>query len=608
MHSPCLLLLGAALPVLAAPATLPSAQEVLARAKAASGGAAWDRVTHVASQGTLESGGMKGTFEELECLTDGRNQARWDLKVAQGASGYDGRTGWTEDGTGDVRLEPLEAPGVENYWRMRACWYPSRCPATFQHLGLREGRFHVLAIQPKGATRPFELWVDGQTWLPDRIVRTGDAETETTFFQDYREVAGVKLPFRVVTPKADAAATVRVQYAAITVNGPLPAAAFAPPVKVLTDWGLEGGASRTEVPLEYLGDHLFVMATLNGKGPFRFFLDTGGVNILTPTAAKALGLDSKGSVEGRGVGEATESFGLTQVERVQVGAAWMKDQRFLIIPSLEEIGRIMGLDVSGVMGYELLRRFVARVEYGPKRLTLIRPEGWSYTGKGVSLPFTFNGHHPRVKGELDGITGLFDIDTGSGATLDVYGPFARRHDLKGKAAKAIPTVTGRGAGGEVRGDVIRARSLKLGEATVTRPIVALAATRSGAFADETAAGNVGQGFLSRFDLTFDYRAQVIHLEPNAAHGRPDHFSLTGLRLGTADPGLVEQVYPGSPAADAGLQEGDRILAINGEPIAAWDAKRTRDLAMHSEPGHRTELQVQRGDRTWTVTLVLRDVL
>lgn len=603
-----LLLLGSALPVLAAPVPLPSAQEVLANAKAAMGGAAWDRVTHLSSRGALVTGGMKGTLEELECATDGRNLSRYDLGVLKGANGFDGTTGWTEDGTGDVRLEPVEHPGEQNYLMMRAFWFPSRCKARIQHLGLRETRFHVLSITPEGAEHAFELWVDGRTWLLDRVVRTEEGESETTFFQDYRVVSGLKLPFRVFTPKPDASRNTLVEYAAITVNGPLSAQAFARPVLALTDFGMERGVESASVPLEFIGDHLFVMAFINGKGPFRFFLDTGGVNILTPTAAKALGLESKGSIEGHGTGEASESFGITQVARVQVGDAWMKDQRFLVIPSLEGIGRMMNLEVAGVVGYELLRRFVARVEYGPKRLTLYRPEGWRYAGKGFSLPFTFNGHHPRVKGELDGIAGLFDIDTGSGSTLDVYGPFAEKNHLKEHALKAVTTVTGHGAGGEVRGHVIRARELKLGGAAMKAPIVALSTTRSGAFADESAAGNVGQGFLSRFDLTFDYRGQVIHFEPNANQGKPDHWSMTGLRCGAVDLGSVEQVFPDSPASEAGLLAGDKLLEINGEGMSNWSATRLRDLFQRSEPGTRAYIRVQRGEKAWNVTLVLRELL
>jgi hypothetical protein len=605
--SPSLLLVPVCC-VVAAPAPLPSAQEVLARAKAAAGGAAWDRVTYVSSRAWLVTGKLKGELEELECVVDGRNVSRYDMGSLRGANGYDGRTGWSQDATGDVRREPVEKPATQNYWLMRAYWYPARCPAETRHLGVREQHFHVLAITPEGASKPFEVWVDGRTWLIDRVVVSERGRSEVTFFRDYREVGGVKLPFRTESPKGGPDHDARTEYRSIVVNGPLPKDAFAVPELRLTDFGIEGGGRSTTAGLEWIGDHLFVMAKVNGQGPFRFFLDTGGVNVLTPTAAKALGLVQKGSVQGGGVGEAREDFGLTRVSRVQVGGAWMRDQSFYVIPSLEGIGRMMGVEVSGVLGYELLRRFIARVEYGPKRLTLTLPEGWRYAGQGFSLPFTFNGHHPRVKGELDGIPGLFDIDTGSGSTLDVYGPFAARHGLKEKASKAISTVTGQGAGGEVKGHVIRARELKLGAASLKAPIVALSATKSGGYADESAAGNVGQGFLARFDLTFDYRAQVIHLEPNGDHDRPDRWSMTGLRCDATDVSRVLEVYPESPASEAGLKAGDRLLAIEDEDIARWSGARLRDLSQHAEPGRKVILKVQRDGKTWTAQLVLRDLL
>ena len=160
----------------------------------------------------------------------------------------------------------------------------------------------------------------------------------------------------------------------------------------------------------------------------------------------------------------------------------------------------------------------------------------------------------------------------------------------------------------MRGHVIRARELKLGGAAMKAPIVALSTTRSGAFADESAAGNVGQGFLSRFDLTFDYRGQVIHFEPNANQGKPDHWSMTGLRCGAVDLGSMEQVFPDSPASEAGLLAGDKLLEINGEGMSNWSATRLRDLFQRSEPGTRAGIRVQRGEKAWNVTLVLRELL
>jgi C-terminal peptidase prc len=81
-------------------------------------------------------------------------------------------------------------------------------------------------------------------------------------------------------------------------------------------------------------------------------------------------------------------------------------------------------------------------------------------------------------------------------------------------------------------------------------------------------------------------------------------------LGTVDGRLrITQVFPGSPAADAGLLRGDSILAINGRTIAAWVQSGQFDTAYGPpQAGVTGTLVVRRGDVERTVTLVKRDVI
>jgi serine protease Do len=88
---------------------------------------------------------------------------------------------------------------------------------------------------------------------------------------------------------------------------------------------------------------------------------------------------------------------------------------------------------------------------------------------------------------------------------------------------------------------------------------------------------------------------------------------TGLRLVTIDPELsrrydlgvvrgafVFKVYPGSPAAQAGLAEGDVITAIQGQPVASREDVTT---ALYSLPeGTPLQLAVRRGNRSSDSTL------
>ena len=62
------------------------------------------------------------------------------------------------------------------------------------------------------------------------------------------------------------------------------------------------------------------------------------------------------------------------------------------------------------------------------------------------------------------------------------------------------------------------------------------------------------------------------------------------------PPVVGEVRPGMPAADAGIQPRDRIVALNGQPIETWD-----ELAetISTRAGEALTLRIERGGSRWT---------
>jgi len=85
------------------------------------------------------------------------------------------------------------------------------------------------------------------------------------------------------------------------------------------------------------------------------------------------------------------------------------------------------------------------------------------------------------------------------------------------------------------------------------------------------------------------------------------FAVT-LAIGMPQPApVIGTVEAGSPAAQAGLEPGDRILAVAGEPVAWWDdfAELVRD-----RPGERVRIQVERdgADRTLDLDIATRSGL
>jgi serine protease Do len=70
------------------------------------------------------------------------------------------------------------------------------------------------------------------------------------------------------------------------------------------------------------------------------------------------------------------------------------------------------------------------------------------------------------------------------------------------------------------------------------------------------------------------------------------------------PAYVEEVIPGSPAAEAGLRADDLIVYADGELVPS--IKAFRDIIRQTRPGTTIRLEVQRGTRLTTINLKLTE--
>jgi hypothetical protein len=83
---------------------------------------------------------------------------------------------------------------------------------------------------------------------------------------------------------------------------------------------------------------------------------------------------------------------------------------------------------------------------------------------------------------------------------------------------------------------------------------------------------------------------------------PAPVSWIGIAMNPASTGGVEvqSVVPGGPAAGSGLEPGDLVVAVDGEPVA--DAAALRDLVGKKTVGQLVILDVQREDATFRLAL------
>jgi len=592
----------------------PDPTQILMKYKQATGGDAWDAIKSNHVKGKITTGGMNGSAESWEDVRTGRFLERIVLGPVTQAQGFDGTTVWSQDTSKQVRKEEggdeREGTANEAYRRSLSYWYPDRHPGAIEYAGAKEEggrRFHVIRITPKDG-RPFDIWIDAATFLPDRVVEKAALETRTIYLSDYRQVEGLMEPFAIRQTNGETRYDLNATLESIEFNKPVEEAQFAMPAPPPPDYAFAGGKSSTTVPFELINNHIYVQTKLNGQGPFRLLCDTGGANIVTPDLAQKLGLKTEGALQGRGVGEKSEDISVTKVEKIQVGDVTVNDQLFTVYP-LGTFSSVEGVASSGLIGYELFKRFVVRIDYEKSLLTFSEPKTFSYTGKGIAVPFQFNAHIPQVDGSIDGLAGKFDIDTGSRASLSLLAPFAEKNQLKDRYAVKVAGVTGWGVGGAARGQVTRAKELRLGNVTIASPVTELSLQRQGAFIDPYVAGNVGGGVLRRFNITFDYGHQTLYFEPNANYSRPDVFDRSGMWLNSAGQAFeVVDVIAGGPADKATLRAGDRIVAVDGKKTESIALPDLRARFKNDGPGTKIRLKVQTGEATRDVVVTLEDLV
>jgi predicted aspartyl protease len=589
----------------------PTAASILSQARTAAGGKAWDQAATLQAQGEIQTSGLPGNWRKTEDLKQGRWTLHADVGIFRVGDGHDGRHHWRMDASEGIHH--LDAPFsqrtlVTEAWLTRRGWLrPQAAKARLGGVDMRteDGRrYAVLEAVPPGG-EPVQLWFDAGSHHLARTVRQMPISVQTVRYDDYREVAGLQLPFKIESRDSGSPDVETVTIKQWTKRPALPADTYAAP-EPPKDTQLAG---ETTVPLEIDG-MVVVTARLNGRA-FDFILDTGGHNIITPDAAKALGVKPVGAGASGGAGADTLAQQYVRIDTLQIGDALMRDQHFYVLPfSYATTERGQREPLAGLIGLELFERLAVRIDYPAKRMTLrsFADAGKEPSiGKGTTVPIVFDDDMPLLKGRISGREGLLALDTGNSGTTVVQALWAKANGLADTMKRGVETVS-YGTGGASRNWASRLDSVEVGNTVIRRQIARYAEDPAGAFSSRTEAANIGTDLLANFVIDIDYSRHVIWFAHRPGYQQPP-FNRSGMRAMKDGPEAfrVVLVTPDSPAARAGIQAGDRITAIDGTSASALSG---RDMfAKVTQPASTLlKLDVRRGPESLQKELVLQDLL
>jgi hypothetical protein len=592
--------------------TADKARELIAAAKAAMGGPAWDGLVTWREKDTISGGGLTGVATSVGDLRVLRNRGVFTLGPVSGGGGWDGRQAWTMDSSGAVRTQTSAesiAESIQDAYRGASAYlFEGRYPAEREYAGRRQAdgqTYEAVKVTPRGA-EPFEVWFDPATHLVAREVQLTGVQPQTFIYSDYRRYGPILAPARSIERTgADPRYDIVSEVDSITFAGPEPASAYGPPATSDTAvW--PAGASSVTVPFRLIDNHIYLDASINGARPLPFIFDTGAVDFIKTPLAKALGVKVEGALPGGGFGARLAEVGLAKVKSVSIGGLTLADQVFATDNGAGG-APFDGALSFGLLGYEFAKSAVVTIDYQNRTATFTKAAAF-HPPRGVApIALTFTGQAPIVEGALDGVRGQFEIDTGSHGALTLMGPFARANGLAAKYHASREAVIGYGFGGASKALLARGGKLVIGPVTIPGPLIAISTDEGGVAQLTRTAGNIGGEILKRFTLTLDYQRQRAWLAPNALSGAPEIYDRSGLSFGRlAGGGLgIAGVTAGSAAAVAGLAAGEEIVSVDGAParaLALYDfIERLRGPV-----GSKFTLVVRGRAGVRTVTLVLAD--
>jgi predicted aspartyl protease len=243
---------------------------------------------------------------------------------------------------------------------------------------------------------------------------------------------------------------------------------------------------------------------------------------------------------------------VTTINELKLGGVTFRNAEAVIL-DLSLFRQELGIDVDGFLGGTALSSLAFTLDYPGGRMILHR------FGTGLSentaLPFSIRNGLPVIQfGLTQGVQQNFILDTGSASALILLPTYLE--ELRIETAD-YPSVKTKELGGTLQPHFAQISRLDFGNSSLGNvPVMLLAGQKSGDIG-----GLIGSGLLENYRVTFDYKEHKLWLTPTdprlilaGGFGLILHIDRDGV--------YVRAVAGQSPAHDAGIKAGDRVVSVD----------------------------------------------
>jgi hypothetical protein len=231
------------------------------------------------------------------------------------------------------------------------------------------------------------------------------------------------------------------------------------------------------------------------------------------------------------------------------------------------LSNVYGIRIDGIIGYSFFSKYIVNLNYDNLIMTVYTIGEYKYPSGGHLLRPMFTAL-PIQQVEFkdnEKYSQYFYFDTGAGLNFLISESYANDSAVLRKRQKPLFVTQAEGVGGKTTMQITTVKKVKIGPYRFYHVPTFLFKDIYNVTNYPFVGGLLGNDLLRRFNVTFNYVRQQIHLVPNSHYRDLFDYAYSGLSLYYVDGKIiVDDVVPGSPSDKAGLKKDDIILGVGSD--------------------------------------------
>ena len=259
-------------------------------------------------------------------------------------------------------------------------------------------------------------------------------------------------------------------------------------------------------------NRIYTYLKVNKSDSLYFLFDTGASDmVINSEILSKVNMDFNSTISNMGT-TGQNQVKLSTHNTVFWGTQKLKNLQFISISYPNE-------KWDGVLGLSLLKRFVVKIDYNTMLIYLYDKNNYQNLNNN-KLKISYAHNVPIIEVEIKTIDNKthnlhLEIDTGSDRIIDISTSYVNNHKLLDIYPKAFATSTVTSSDGNY-GTILNNyfSVVTISEFELYKIPGGLAQIEFGIMNTDEIDGIIGNWFLKRFNLTFDFKNNYLHLAPN----------------------------------------------------------------------------------------------